>query len=69
MVPEFNGRQRMTLTPPVVNAARARIVLATGAAKRPVIRRWLDGDRSLPVAVVRRAGTAVFLDPAAAPGD
>lgn len=68
-VPEFNGRQRMTLTPPVVNRARARIVLATGATKRPVIRRWLDGDRSLPVAAVRRAGTTVFLDRDAAPGE
>jgi hypothetical protein len=42
-------------------------VLATGAAKRPVIERWLRGDRSLPIATVRRSGTAVVLDPAAAP--
>ena len=67
VVPPFNGRARMTLTPRVVNAARARLVLATGAAKRPVITRWLDGDRSLPIATVRRTGTRVVLDPAAAP--
>jgi 6-phosphogluconolactonase/glucosamine-6-phosphate isomerase/deaminase len=67
VVPPFNGRSRMTLTPRAVNAARSRIVLATGAAKRPVIARWVHGDRSLPIATVRRVGTTVFLDPAAAP--
>jgi 6-phosphogluconolactonase/glucosamine-6-phosphate isomerase/deaminase len=66
-VPPFNGRVRMTLTPRVVNAARARVVLATGAAKRPVIARWLGGDGSLPIATVRRTATTVVLDPAAAP--
>jgi 6-phosphogluconolactonase/glucosamine-6-phosphate isomerase/deaminase len=69
LVPSFNGRPRMTLTPHVVNGARARLVLATGAAKRPVITRWLGGDRSLPIATVHRTGTTVFLDPAAAPRD
>jgi 6-phosphogluconolactonase/glucosamine-6-phosphate isomerase/deaminase len=67
VVPPFNGRQRMTLTPPVVNGARARLVLATGSAKRPVITRWIEGDRSLPIAHVRRTGTTVYLDPDAAP--
>ena len=69
LVPPFNGRPRMTLTPHVVNGARARLVLATGATKRPVITRWLGGDRSLPIATVRRVGTTVVLDPAAAPGE
>ena len=69
IVPPFNGRARMTLTPRVVNAARARLVLATGAGKRGVIARWLDGDRSLPITTVRRTATTVVLDPAAAPGD
>lgn len=67
VVPPFNGRQRMTLTPAIVNGARARLVLATGAAKRPVITRWLEGDRSLPIATVRRTATTVYLDPFAAP--
>ena len=69
LVPVFNGRRRMTLTPPVVNGARARLVLATGAAKRPVVTRWLEGDRSLPIATVKRTATAVYLDPSAAPPD
>jgi 6-phosphogluconolactonase/glucosamine-6-phosphate isomerase/deaminase len=66
-VPPFNGRARMTLTPRVVNTARTRVVLATGAGKRPVIARWLGGDGSLPIATVRRTATTVVLDPAAAP--
>jgi 6-phosphogluconolactonase/glucosamine-6-phosphate isomerase/deaminase len=69
LVPPFNGRNRMTITPHVVNGARARLVLATGAAKRPVIERWLGGDRALPIATVRRTATTVVLDPAAAPGE
>jgi 6-phosphogluconolactonase/glucosamine-6-phosphate isomerase/deaminase len=67
VVPPFNGRERMTLTPRAVNRARARIVLVTGANKRPVVERWLAGDRSLPIASVRRGGTMVVLDSAAAP--
>ena len=67
IVPPFNGRARMTLTPRVVNTARARVVLATGAAKRAVIARWLGGDGSLPIGTVRRTATTVVLDPAAAP--
>jgi 6-phosphogluconolactonase/glucosamine-6-phosphate isomerase/deaminase len=69
IVPVFHGRQRMTLTAAVVNAARARIVLATGAAKRPIVERWLAGDRSLPIANVRRQATVAFLDRDAAPSD
>lgn len=66
LVPAFNGWPRMTLTPRAVNAARARVVLATGAAKRDVIARWLAGDASLPISAVRRAATTAVLDPAAA---
>lgn len=67
LVSAFNGFDRMTLTRSVVNAARSRIVLTTGAAKRRMVERWLLDDRSLPVAAVRRSSTTVFLDDAAAP--
>ncbi len=63
---EFNGRRRMTLTPLVVNAARSRLVLTTGGAKAGMVERWVGGDRSIPIARVRRTGTALFLDQAAA---
>ena len=63
---EFNGRARMTLTVPVVNAARRRLVLATGAAKAEIIERWLLHDHTLPVDRVSRTNTSVVLDAPAA---
>ena len=63
---EFNGFARMTLTPPVVNAARSRLMLTLGASKAPMVARWLLRDPSIPVDRVRRADTWLFLDPAAA---
>jgi len=66
IVGPFNGLRRMTLTPPVVNAARARLVLVTGAAKAPVVERWLLRDGELPIERVRRADTRLVLDRAAA---
>jgi 6-phosphogluconolactonase/glucosamine-6-phosphate isomerase/deaminase len=66
VVGEFNGFRRMTLTPPVINRARSRLVLTYGSSKAPMVRRWLAGDRSLPVARVRRTDTWAMLDPAAA---
>ena len=35
---EFRGFRRMTLTPLVVNAARSRMVIATGTGKAPAVR-------------------------------
>lgn len=63
----FNGIRRMTLTAQVVNAARSRVVLARGVAKRPMVDGWLRGDPTLPISCVRRTSTTVFLDPFAAP--
>lgn len=62
----FHGRARMTLTPSVVNAARARVVLVTGAGKAGIVRRWLLRDSVVPITRVRSTGTFVFLDPRAA---
>jgi len=63
---QYAGFVRMTLTPPVVNGARRRLVLAPGAAKAEPMRRWLLEDRSLPIQRVRRTGTVVVIDTAAA---
>ena len=63
---EYKGRVRMTLTVHAVNAARRRLVLATGSAKAPVIERWLLHDPALPVNRVVRTGTVVVLDTEAA---
>ena len=63
---EYKGRVRMTLTVPTVNAARHRLVLATGSAKAPIIERWMLHDPALPVERVGRANTVVVLDAQAA---
>ncbi len=63
---EFNGFERMTLTPPVVNAARSRLMLTFGASKAPMVQRWLLRDRELPVSRLRRGDTWIMLDPPAA---
>ncbi|MDP9463544.1 MAG: 6-phosphogluconolactonase [Actinomycetota bacterium] len=63
---EYNGRVRMTLTPAAVNAARHRLVLATGPAKAAIIERWLLHDHALPVDRVSRTNTLVVLDTRAA---
>ena len=65
---EYEGRVRMTLTPPVIDAARCRVVLATGSAKAAVVARWLGGDDGLPIARVPDRDTIAVLDPAAAAG-
>ena len=75
IVGEFNGRDRMTLSPGVVNAARCRVVLVTGEEKAPVIEAWVTGsdrrdaawlDAELPVAALDPTDTFLFLDDAAA---
>ena len=63
---EFRGFRRMTLTPLVVNAARSRMVIASGVNKAPAVARWLLRDRTIPIDKVRRKGTKAFFDPAAA---
>jgi len=63
---EYKGRVRMTLTVPTVNAARHRVVLATGTAKATIIERWLLHDHGLPIERVSRTNTLVVLDQQAA---
>lgn len=57
----YQGRMRMTLTPPVVNAAAGRVILTFGSGKARPLAAW-DG----PVGRVRRSGTVVFTDAATA---
>lgn len=62
----YNGFLRMTLTPPVVNGARHRLMLTPGAGKADPMRQWLLEDRSLPVQRLHRSNTVVVIDAAAA---
>ncbi len=66
VIGEFNGYRRMTMTPPVVNGARSRLVLAHGHDKAAMVERWLLRDPELPVTQLRWTDTIVFLDPDAA---
>src|SRR4051812_7453378 len=61
----FNGRVRMTLTPRVVNRARARLIVVSGAKKAEPIAGWLIDGQQLPVARVRRTNTTLIGDSAA----
>ena len=45
---EYQGRRRMTMTPPCVNRARARLLELKGADKLDALTRYLDGDPSVP---------------------
>jgi 6-phosphogluconolactonase len=66
--PHF-GRRRMSLTLPLLNAARHVVMLVTGAEKAAIVRDVFGGDRDdLPAArACPVAGTlTVVLDPAAA---
>jgi 6-phosphogluconolactonase/glucosamine-6-phosphate isomerase/deaminase len=62
----FNGHIRMTLTPPIVNGARWRIVEVYGSSKADAVRGWVAGDASLPITNVRRTPTVASLDAEAA---
>lgn len=62
----YQGRVRMTLTPPIVNGARSRVVLLGGPGKASALADWIDGPGSVPIARLRNSRTVVFTDPAAA---
>ncbi len=62
VIGEFNGFERMTLTPMVVNAARLRLMLTYGESKAPMVRRWLLEDPTIPVSRLRSPSTIAFLD-------
>jgi 6-phosphogluconolactonase len=58
---------RITLTYPALDDSDAVAFLVTGAEKRVILRRFLDGDANLPSVGVRPRGTVtVFADRAAA---
>jgi len=62
----YQGRVRLTLTPPAVNRARAVCFLVAGASKAAPLSGLLTDDASVPATAVRRERAVCFADPAAA---
>jgi 6-phosphogluconolactonase len=63
---EYEGRRRMTLTYPALDAAREVVWLVTGASKREALAKLLARDESIPAARVAAPDQLVVADAAAA---
>jgi 6-phosphogluconolactonase len=66
---EYQGRRRLTLTYPAIDAARRILWLVSGEDKREALARMLAGDRSIPAGRVAAPDGVVVCDRAAAPAD
>ena len=63
---EYRGYRRMTLTFPMLDRARERLWLVTGAGKAGMLARLCAGDASIPAGRVSAENAVVFADRAAA---
>ena len=64
----YQGRQRMTLTYPAINRARAVLWVVTGAEKVPMLKRLCQGDQSIPASRIQRDHAVILADRPAAGG-
>jgi 6-phosphogluconolactonase len=64
---EYQGRRRMTLTYPVLAAARRVMWLVAGEDKRDAVAKLIAGDRSIPAGRVEAPDGVVLADASAAP--
>jgi 6-phosphogluconolactonase len=64
---EYQGRRRMTLTYPALDAAQRALWLVTGDDKRQALAQLFEGDRSIPAGRVQVREAVVVCDRAAAP--
>lgn len=62
----YQGRNRMTLTYPVLNRSRKILWLVTGGEKVSMLQRLRNGDESIPSGRIRRENALVLADRAAA---
>jgi 6-phosphogluconolactonase len=62
----YQGRQRMTLTYPLLNRARRVLWLVTGGDKTPMLRRLLDADPTIPAGRIRQDQALLLADVEAA---
>jgi 6-phosphogluconolactonase len=61
----YQGRQRMTLTYPMLNRTRKILWVVTGAEKVAMLKRLQDGDASIPAGLIRRDVALILADRAA----
>lgn len=62
----YQGRQRLTLTFPVLERAREVVFLAAGADKAKAVAQLVDGDPTIPAGRLQRNDAVLLLDPEAA---
>jgi 6-phosphogluconolactonase len=62
----YQGRQRMTLTYPILNRSRRILWLVTGSEKAEILARLVAEDRSIPAGQVQTDHAVVIADHAAA---
>jgi 6-phosphogluconolactonase len=65
---DYQGRRRMTLTYPTLNAARQVLWIVTGEDKVEALERLRAGDASIPAGRVAAASQLIIADAAAAGG-
>jgi 6-phosphogluconolactonase len=64
----YQGRNRMTLTFPMLNRARRVLWLVNGGDKAPMLKRLLAKDETIPAGRVRQEHAVLLADQAAAGG-
>ena len=61
----YQGRQRMTLTYPILNRSRQILWVVTGAEKLPMLKRLRNGDAAIPAGGICRDQALILADRAA----
>ncbi|MFI5044729.1 MAG: 6-phosphogluconolactonase, partial [Acidimicrobiales bacterium] len=64
---EYRGHRRMTLTAPVLSAARSIIWMVAGSDKADAVERLLASDPTIPASLVHAASSTILVDRSAAP--
>jgi 6-phosphogluconolactonase len=59
----YHGARRLSLSLPVISAARQRLWLVTGTGKDRALQGLLDGDTTLPAARVNRQDSLLYCGP------
>ncbi len=64
----YQGRIRMTLTYPLLNAAKQILWIVTGSEKKEMVKRMLQKDPSIPAGSIRQENALLLVDQAAIEG-